>query len=224
MTLTKREKILIVVGLIVVILAMYFVYFWIPYTKNKTDANAKLTANITELNSLNLKSASTAKLEKQIEQLKNQIKTDWSSVPTDIDDARILLYLKKLTNSRAVSVNISVTDDVKAEGPFLLQTFKVDFSTTYSNLLAILGDLKKNELYNRVSYLQTNYQPSSLAETDQPQATSAHPAPAATANPNVITVHIEFSFIALQPDPGVSPEPAMTPTVTARSNSLMPVK
>ena len=243
MTLTRREKILIAAGLIVVTAVLYILYFWIPYTRNMAAARTRLSQSQTQLSELNLKSASAAKLGDQIRDLNGQLQTDWASVPTGLDHARILLYLKQLTDGKAEATGFAAPNAAETEGPFAKQLFTADFNTTYGDLLAILGDLKKGELYCRVTLVKAEYKasptvaessvpeatpgasPSGTAgETSEPADTPALPAPtpSPTADPNDITVHMELVFYALQPDESASPAPAMTPTNTQRADPLMP--
>ncbi len=64
-------------------------------------------------------------------------------MPTGIDHARILLYLKQLTDGRAESVGVTVPETAKTDGSFLLQTFTLDCRTSYRNLLGMLDELEK---------------------------------------------------------------------------------
>jgi hypothetical protein len=224
MTLTRREKILIVGGLIVVTVVMYLLYFLMPYLNNMTDAKKKLNDAQTQLSMLNNQSTMSAQLESQIADFENQLKTDWSSIPAGIDHARILLYLKGITDARAENVSIAVPGAVAAAGPFMTQTFTLDFKTTYQDLLHILGVIKKNELYSRIALMKAEYHPpptEPTAITEPAPAADATPA-AAVEDKNVIAVPIEFVFYAPPPAEGVQPEPVMPPTNTQRATPLMP--
>lgn len=222
MSLTRREKILIIVGSIVITLALYLVYFLVPFLHKSSDVDKQLSDAQSQVSTLDAKIAGAASLEKQISQLNEQIKTQWSSVPTGMDHARILLYLKQLTDGRSENVMINVPEAVQADGAFLTQTFTLDFNTTYPQFVDILADLKINELFNKVKLIKADYQIPVVAVENTPGSTaSAQPTP--TPDKNVIDVHIEFAFYALPPTAGESPQPAMTPTVTARSKDLMPV-
>jgi hypothetical protein len=217
MTLTRRERVLIIVGLIVVTAALYLVYFLLPNIKDYNDATARLSAAQSQLNQLHYQAASVQKLDGDISELNEKLRTQWACVPVGMDHARILLYLKELTDNRAKGVTVTAPDPAEAAGSFLRQPFTVEFKTSYANLLLILGDLKKNELYNRVKLMKADYQPEDVTAADNADA----PAFLRTGS-YIIDVHLEMSFLSLAPAGGEVPAPAMTPTNTQRRESLMP--
>ena len=230
MKLSRREKVLVVAGSIIVIVVLYLLYFLVPYLNNMNDANKKLSGAQAQLNTLNIEAAGAAQLDDIIKNSNNTLKTKWSSIPVGINHARILLYLKELTDGKAENVSVAVPQPIQAEGSFQTQLFTLDFNTSYPELLLILDNLKKNALYNRVTLLKVEYTPSvtenatpAPGETGQAAATQA-PTPIPTADINVITVHMEFAFYALLPYGSELPAPAMTPTNTDRNNGLMPDK
>jgi hypothetical protein len=220
---------MIVAGLIIVAVALYLVYFLIPYFNDSNEADKKLMDAQTQLSALNARALGASKLNGEIEELNGQLREQWSSVPTGIDHARILLYLKQLTDGRAESVAVTAPETAKPDGSFLLQTFTLDCRTSYRNLLGMLDDLKKGELYNRVTLLRADYRSNGETENATPAPGETEPVATPTPAPKhnsdyVISVHMEFSFVALQPADGEMPEPAMTPTNKQRSDSLMPEK
>lgn len=222
MTLTRREKILIIVGSIIVVVALYLTYFLFPCLNSFNSANRKLSDYQAQLNTLNVKAAGDTQLQTQIDDLNNQLKTEWSSVPVGMDHARILLYLKKLTDGRSDNVVINVPTPMKTDGPFLTQALTIEFNTTYADLRAILSDLKRNQLYSKIMLVKADYVPQDSGAAPASEETAV---PQATLTPevkNVISVHIELSFYALRPAGNEQPQPAMTPTNTERVNSLMP--
>lgn len=227
MTLTRREKILIITGLIVVSLAAYAMYFLIPFFNNTNDANTRTITAQGELNTLNGKLAMSKLVKDEIASLNSQLKSQGTAIPSGIDHARILLYLKELTDGKATGVNIQVSGDTAIENRFLLQPVTVDFQTTYPMLTKILENLKKNGLYNQVTFLKVDYVPATEmgiapAATTEP-ADSAYPVQTA-ADKNILAVHLEMSFYALQPSDSEQPQPVLTPASTDRNTSLFPLK
>lgn len=211
MTLTRRERLFVIVGLVVVTAALYLVYFLLPYIQDTNDAAARLGSAQTQLSTLRFEAAGVQKLDGEIAELNEKLSTQWACVPTGVDHARILLYLKKLTDGRAEGVGIAAPNPVEADGSFLRQTLAVEFNTSYGNLLSILGDLKRNELYNRVALMTADYRPEGAEAAGE-------------SGDYVIAVHLELSFVALAPAEGEEPAPAMAPTSRQRQESLMPVK
>lgn len=234
MTLTRREKIMIVAGLIIVALASYIFYFFIPYMNNTNDAIKRFGDTQTQLNLLKTKQTLSVQLKSEIDDLTNQLKNEGSAVPAGVDDARILLYLKKITDGRVEKLVINVPKDPELTNRFLVQGVTVKFNTTYQEYLTIIGDLKKNELFSRVSFLQVTYSTNATAGAEQPLGGTGNPgepvspeatqAPLAPDDKNVLSVQLELNFYAVQPSDGNTVAQPLAPITASRSSSLMPVK
>jgi len=223
---------MIAVGFIVVILAAYIFYFIIPYISSTAAATKMYNDAQSQLNLLKTKQTMSVQLKGEIDDLNNQLKSDGAAVPTGIDHARILLYLKKITDGRTENLTINVPKDPDLTNRFLVQGVTLDFQTTYPEFLSIIGDLKKNELFSRVSYLKINYSPkddvvpkqpddgnTGSGQTISPQDT---PTPITVPDKNVFVVHIELNFYAMQPSDSNTVSQPIAPTTTARTNILMP--
>jgi hypothetical protein len=224
MTLTRREKFLIIFGLILVSVALYVFYFIIPYLKDTSDTMARYASAQSQLNVLNAKASGVKKVNAEIAELENSLKSRGATIPDGLDHARILLYLEKLTLGKAENVTVVVTGESSVENGLLTQHVTVEFNSTWTAMQEILEELKTNALYNRVTFLSADYVPQSLPVA--PQATGESDTPAATATPqanaNVITAHVELLFFAFQPEDGKPMEPPLTPANTGRTNSLFP--
>jgi hypothetical protein len=218
-TLTRRERIFIIVGLILITAVLYLVYFLLPSLNRFGEDGRRLLEAQSQLGTLRYQAAGVQKLDGEIGELNEQLGTQWACVPVGIDHARILLYLKELTDGRAENVGIAAPNPAEPDGSFLRQTFTVDFQTSYANLLSILGDLKKNGLYSRVTLMTADYRPEEAA------AAGGADEPIFSKKSNyVIAVHLELSFLSLAPSGGEEPAPAMTPTNAQRHESLMPAE
>ena len=102
MTLTRRERIMIIAGLIVVTLAAYIFYFIVPYANNSSEAVKRYGEAQAQLSLLKTKQTMAAQLQGEIDDLNGKLKSEGSAVPTGVDHARILLYLKKITDGKVV--------------------------------------------------------------------------------------------------------------------------
>lgn len=221
MTLTRRERIMVVAGAVIVTLTAYIFYFLIPYINDTGDAARRYSEARSQLNLLKTKQAMSTQLQEEIDNLNGQLKGAGASVPDGIDHARILLYLKKITTGRAESLSVSMPNDPEIINRFLVQGVALDFNTTYPELLGIVADLKKNELYSRVSYLDVGY---AQAEATAQPGVEASTEPAGPPDVNVLKVHLELSFFAMQPEGGKPATQPEAPSATQRSSSLMPEK
>lgn len=225
MTLTRREKFLIVFGLSAVLIAAYVFYFFIPYQQKSSDARTKYATTQSQIGILNAKAAGIETLKKEIASIEDGLTNQSASIPSGIDHARILLYLEKLTKGRSSDLKITATGETKIVDRFLTQLVTVEFSTTWPQLQKLLDDVKSNELYNRVAYLGIKYEPKQEmppSEADATAENNANPTVKPVTDPNMISVHMEMLYYAFQPEEGKSPEPPLPPNAADRRNSLFP--
>ena len=232
MTLTKREKFLIVFGLIVVTVAVYVMYFLMPYLQNTSDAKQRLTSAQSRLNVLNMQASKIGSMKDSIAELESNLKEKGATVATGIDHAKILLYLENLVKGRAKGISIQAPADQEQAGKFQTQHIAIDFHTSWKEYVAIMDDLKNNELYNQVAYIQAEYRKpesqqapvTTSPESTTPADATATPAPAALPDNQVIYVHLELVFYAFELPEGQQLEPPLTPTEADRKLTLFPAK
>lgn len=230
MTLTRREKFMIVIGLIVVSVAAYTMYFLLPYLEDTSQANQRLAAAQSRINILNAQSANIGTMKDNIATLENELKDQGATIADGIDHARILLYLEELAKGRAVDVSIQTSVDQPEESKFLTQSVAMDFRTTWPQFVAMMEDLKQNKLYHRVAYLKSEYRQQELQwEQEDPAATeTAGETPVPTVAPvtdkNVIYVHLELVFYAFELSDGQQLEQPLPPTASDKKDTLFPAK
>lgn len=225
MTLSKREKFLIVFGLIVVTVAVYVMYFLMPYLQNTSDTQQRLASAQSRLNVLNMEAANLGSIKDTIAELDGSLKEKGATVSTGIDHAKILIYLENLISSRAKGVSIMAPADQAQTGKFNTQHITIEFRTTWKNYVAIMDDLKKNELCSQVAYVQAEYrkpesQGAPTASPDLPETAAAAP----ITDKNVIAVHLELVFYAFELPEGQQLEPPLPPTKADRLLTLFPAK
>lgn len=238
MTLTRREKIIIAVGAVLISATAYVLYFLIPTINNSAAAGARLIQAQGRASQLNYMAEQAKKLEEEIKTLDSQLDARSDTLPKGISHAKMLLYLKDLTDGKAEALSISIKPELVPEGSFLLQDVTLEFRSNYAEYIAILSGLKENKLYNRATFVQAQYspvetqtpEPTQTPEADAtagvtPASTVGTPAPAATARPvddNVLQVHIELSFYVLAPENGEQVKEPMEATNKDRTSDLFP--
>lgn len=221
MTLTRRERILIIFGLVLISAVVYVFYFLIPFFNGTGDAMRKISEAQAQIALLNSKVKMSGDLKSEIATLQEQLKGSDASMPEGIDHARILLYLKEVTDSRAADVSVAMPEEPALSGSFQTQAVNLDFRSDYTGFEKIVAALKENKLYNRVTFLNAEYTP---AESQTGADTAGTPAQATPPDKNVLKVHIELCFYALQPAEGAAPAPPLEPSATQRTADLFPKK
>ncbi len=228
MALTKREKFLIVFGLIIVTVAVYVMYFLVPYLQHTSDTKQRLAAAQSRVNVLNMQAANIGSIKDSIATLEGNLKEKGAAVATGIDHAKILLYLENLVKGRAKGISIQAPADQAQTGKFQTQHIAIDFHTSWKEYVAIMDDLKKNELYNQVAYIQAEYRKPEAQQAPVATSPDATETVAATAAPitdkNVIYVHLELVFYAFELPEGQQLEPPLKPTEADRKLTLFPAK
>lgn len=238
MTLTRREKIIIAVGAVLISATAYVLYFLIPTINNSAAAGARLIQAEGRASQLNYMAEQAKKLEEEINTLDSQLNAKSDTLPKGISHARMLLYLKELTDGKADFLTISMQPQPRPEGSFLLQDVTLEFRVNYEEYIAILSSLKENKLYNRATFVQARYAP---VQTQTPEPTqtpeagttasasqtpaAATPTPEPTARPvgdNVLQVHIELSFYVLAPEDGEQAKEPMEATNKDKVTDLFP--
>lgn len=199
---------MIIAGIVIVSLTAYIFYFLMPNLSNTATAGLKLIEAQSKVSQLNYMAEQAKQLEEEIKALDSQLETSTSSLPTGVNDARILLYLKELTDGHADGLQINISAQPQTQGNFLLQSVVLDFHASYDDYIQILTDLKENKLYSRATYVQASYEPVATA-TPEAAATAT---PDATASPEA----------SASPSPGASAAasasaaaPTATPTASA---------
>ncbi len=225
MTLSKREKYLLIFGGLFVAIVLYAVYFLLPWVQRQQLSqqalqDAKQQAQIHEF-----QAQAQSKVQTELESLNAELASETATVPTGMDSARMLLYLNELFDSNASDVQYTFDAEEKSNGSVLYQTVAVDFVATEANLNKILTTLAEEKLYNKVQVFQTTYRTDLGAEEAEQIQTGGKEAmdkPAATATVEPLKVHLETYFIALPAAEGQTAEPALTPGSETRDGELFP--
>lgn len=220
MTLSRREKFLIVFGSIIVSVAIYVMYFLIPFLTDSADTLQRQITAQAQIDQLQQISAGSAMTKKEIAEKEAALKEKGGTISDGLDHAEILLYLDRLTNGRAKDVTVHLSPDQPVQHRFLTQSVVMEFRTTWPLCQAILADLKKNGLYNRIEYVSTEYRKPEAASEPTVGETASPESTAAPKDKNVIFAHIELTFYAFQPT--VSAAPATEPADANRRDSLFP--
>lgn len=212
MSMTKREKILIVFVLILAVVCVYYIYFLQPCLKEITDLNSQK-----DINESNIRTNEQIKL--KIEELTQKISDDEKkiskfsdSIFSAIDQPDVIVYLYNTINKYGQKV-ITNFNSLTNAGQIKVCSVSVTFNGTYNALKCILKELSEGEYLVKVTELTAA--PFVLPPVELPQGEStASPTPKATdeqssanQSPAVtdllsINLTLEFYYIGTEISPG----------------------
>ena len=237
MKLSNRERVLIIVGGLVIAIVAYIFYFVMPLS----DRAAKSTKELNDANQqaqiLKSEAIGVQKLKDDVSKLTGELDKKTAALMSSMDDAQIMIYLQKLTDGKASGLNVVFDPTIDETGLLLRQTVTLEFNATYRNMTDIIDALNKADVYNKVQVVNATYRqeavifaPDATAPTATPPAGTAATAtskptatPTPTAkDPNVLKVHIETYFFARKPVEGVTPTPVIPATTADRGGSIFP--
>lgn len=221
MTLTRREKIMITVGAVVISLTGYIFYFLIPNTNGIVEAGARLKSAQSRATQLNFMAAQADKLEQEIQELDSQLDSQAATLPTGVSHAEILLYLKELTQGQAEELEINMPSLPMQEGHFQVQAVTLDFRASYEDYISILSRLKENKRFNRATFVEAVYAPVTTEEP-LPTETPAVASPTATASSTsgVSSAATGTAQVTEAPTPAATATATPMPVVVVDDNVL----
>jgi septal ring factor EnvC (AmiA/AmiB activator) len=149
MKLSRREKILLILVVVLALGAVYYFYFLTPFTKEMTQIQSDIAQKQTEFSTLNMQNGQLKLLDKQIDDLKTQNKELLDKIPTGFDQADLLNFIYDLTKSKSDKTSYifeQPVDYVKID----CQKATLTFNTNYGNLKEILNTLKTCRFNNRI--------------------------------------------------------------------------
>lgn len=153
MTMTKREKILIFIVLILAVLCVYYIYFLQPCFKELDNLNSENALKESTLSTNEMIEASTKKATDDIEEIKNDIALMNGSIMQQFDQPAVLVYLDETIRKHANKIMYDF-EEITIVGQLKVCQVKVTMITTYENLKAILKSLQQGEYFASVVGLE----------------------------------------------------------------------
>ncbi len=227
MTLSKREKYLLIFGGLFVAVVLYTVYFLLPWLQRQQQSRQALQEAQQQAQIQQFQVQAQNTLQTELQTLNAELADKTATVPTGMDSARMLLYLNDLFDGNASDVQYTFDAGAKNSGSLLYQTVAVDFVATEANLNKILATLAEEKLYNKVQVFQTTYRTdlgTEEAEQIQTGGKESEDKPAEKGAPEALKVHLETYFIALPTKDGTAAEPALAPATDTRDGELFPAE
>jgi len=165
MKLSKREKILIAIVVVLGLGAAYYFYFLTPFLAGMAEIKKDTDAVKVEVDALNIQKSQLKVLDDQITKLQSENKILLSRLPVGFDQPELIAFLDGLFKDKAVKAAYTFDMPVDFQKIDSLRA-TLDFKTDYANLKEILNTLNASMFNNRVLSLTATLQaPEPAADT-----------------------------------------------------------
>lgn len=199
MSMTKREKTLIIIVLILAVFFVYYMYFLQPCLK-ELDALGSDKTNKTQIISTNEQiQEKLTEIDKRITDGENEIKNYSGNILSDFDQPSVLVYLSDIVSKYGTKLTITF-EQVSDVTAIKVNKVMVSMYATHEGLKSILKALDEGEYYLKVTGITatSNNQDETAAITSLGEAVQNALAPAEPSAPALpddalsITMMLEF--------------------------------
>ncbi len=152
MTMTKREKNLVLILLVLIALCAYWLFFLSPYVEEMKVLEAKNEANQIALYNKSQQQLKNTELLKNLTDNEQQIATLSEGITQGYDQPAILVYLEKTVKEHAQKLTFSF-GETKQTGLLVACPATVTMQSSYDGLKKVLSALAEGEYFVKVTGL-----------------------------------------------------------------------
>ncbi len=155
MKVSKREKTLLIVVLMLALVSAYYLLFLKPYLTEISDLNIQLANNETQVQTYAQLKANVDNIEKQIEEKRNEIDEFSHDISAGFDQPPVLVYLED-TVGRHGEKNMFVFGRSEQVGQMIISPVTITMVTTYDELKGFISDVTEGEYIVKVTSIQAS--------------------------------------------------------------------
>ena len=155
MNISKREKKLIILVVILAVFCVYYIYFLSPYLADVESLNKQKSSDQIQLSTQDQLQAEIDQLDLLIASNQADIAKYSEGISTGFDQPAILYYLEQTINQYARKVMFSF-DDTSRFGQMEVCPVKVTMVCTYDNLKKLLTALADGEYFIKITSLNAS--------------------------------------------------------------------
>ena len=152
MNISKREKRLIVIVLVLAIIFVYYIYFLKPYFDDMNELATEKTNKQILIDTNNQQLNTIKQLDKDIAEKENQLEDYSVNLSQGFDQPPVLVYLEKIITENAQKVMFMFNDVSKFE-QLEICPITIIMTSTYDNLKIILEEISDGEYFFKVTSL-----------------------------------------------------------------------
>lgn len=152
MNISKREKRLIVIVLVLAVLCVYYIYFLKPYFDDMSELRAQTSSKQALLDTNEQQLNKIKQLDKEIDEKENQLKDYSVNLSQSFDQPPVLVYLEKIITENAKKTEFAFSEISKFE-QLEICPITITMISTYDSLKIILEELSDDEYFFKVTSL-----------------------------------------------------------------------
>jgi len=208
MSLSKRERVLLIVVALLAVAALYIMFYFKPFIETYNETQDEIDTLLIEQNTLNQQNAQTENLLTQVNSLDAQLAQYGDGVTHAFDQPAVLVYLSDTVNQYAQKNTITF-EYAAQTGTVEQYSIRVTLITTYDGLKQLLAALDDAPYMMRISAMSAFiYEPlttvaadDALDTTDTTNdptgATPPQGGSLAAPDPELISVDLQLNFYCL---------------------------
>lgn len=150
MNISKRERTLITIVLILAVIAAYYVFFLKPYIDDFGELSSQRTTKSVDLETKTMQQAQVDKLDEQIAGLTEEIESTIANIPQGFDQPPMLVYLEETVNTHAQKIAFTFKHP-EMDGQMTITPVTISMYSSYDGLKAILQEFSSGKYVIRVT-------------------------------------------------------------------------
>ena len=193
MTMTKREKVLVSVVLVMAVFCLYFLFYFKPnmdqlsILKDDISNKESLAATVSQQRQI------IAAMDKAIEDNEARIKELSGGISIGFDQPAVLVYLEKTVNEHATKYTFTF-NDITQVGQLYVVPVNITMACSFDGLKALMSAFNDSPYFIKVVAIKVTTIPETTPVTQEGETTqTAVPSTPAVKNDEMaITLDIEF--------------------------------
>ena len=198
MSMTKREKRLVVILLIFVVFFVYYMLFLKPYLDDMTKINNKIAQDSVKVENNLANQESNNALIERITLLEQQVGELSIGISQGFDQPPMLVYLEDTINKHAKKMTFSF-ENVSQNGQLFVCPVTVTMQSTYEGIKNILSELAQGAYFVKVVELKVENGGVSEVTTTQ-MTEDGETVPVTTVVENDLNVSLKLEFFSIAGD------------------------
>ena len=155
MKVSKREKTLLIIVLMLALICAYYLLFLKPYLTEINDLNIELANNETQAQTYAQLKVNVDNIDNQIEEKRNEIEEFSHDISTGFDQPPVLVYLEETVGYHGEK-NMFVFGTSEQVGQMIISPVKITMVTTYDELKGFISDVSEGEYIIKVTSIQAS--------------------------------------------------------------------
>ncbi len=165
MSLSKREKVLLIIVALLALIALYYMFYLKPCIDDINATNSEADTLKLELSALDQTNAHAVDLQAQIDSMDQELTLYGGEITHTLDQPALLVYLSETVGDYATKNGIIFAYD-KQIGSVQHYTISIGMVTTYDQLNGLLAAIENSPYLLRVSYLNITLPNNIVIEND----------------------------------------------------------